>query len=60
MKVIPSAVNTIKNLINDERINTLEKVLFDSDLPVQKTMSDDELTLNPINPLRGKVFIVYI
>ena len=66
IKVIASAVNTIKNLINDEIINTFEKVLSDSDLPVKKTMSgdkimsDDKLTLNAINLLRGKIFIVYI
>ena len=45
IKIIPSAVNTIKNLINDETINTLEKVLSDSDLSVKKTISDRALSV---------------
>ena len=53
-------MNTIKNLINDERINALETVLSDSDFPVKKTITDDKLTWNAINLLRGKGFIVYI
>ena len=70
IEVLPSAVKTIINLINDEgnkidKVFKIEKpkqdsVLSDRALPVERTLSDEELYSRAITRLIGRGFNITI